>query len=232
MNRGVLLDVDGTLVESNDAHARSWVEALEGVGVSLPVEQVRRLIGKGGDKLVWELAGIDADSPQGQAIRRRRLEIFRTFYVPMLAPTPGARELVLALRYRGFTLVVATSASREELEMLLIAAGVRDLLDEWVTESDVDRSKPDPDVLHAAIERTRLPPAEVVFIGDTPYDVEAGQRAGVDVIALRCGGWDDDALRGAIAIYDDPADLLAHLDESPLMAGEKEESSSERIHSL
>jgi HAD superfamily hydrolase (TIGR01509 family) len=210
MIAGALLDVDGTLLDSNDAHARSWVEAFEGVGISLRFDHVRRLIGKGGDKLLWELAGIDQDSLAGQILRAHRLEIFRTRYAPDLAPTRGARGLVAALRARGLRLVVASSASRKELDLLLTEAGVRDLLAQAVTSSE------GPDVVRAAIAKSGLRSDELVLIGDTPYDVEAGRRAGVMVIALLCGGWNPRALRGSAAIYRDPADLLAHLEESPI----------------
>jgi HAD superfamily hydrolase (TIGR01509 family) len=218
MMRGVLLDVDGTLLDSNDAHARSWIEAFEGVGISLRFDQVRRLIGKGGDKLLWELADIEEDSVAGQVLCAHRLDIFRTRYAPELAPTPGARVLLEALRARDLALVVASSASGEELDLLLREAGVRDLLCSAMTASDVERNKPDPDVVRAAIARAGLPPSELVFVGDTPYDVEAGLRAGVQVVGLTCGGWARGDLRGAVAIYRDPADLYARLDESPICA--------------
>ena len=213
---GVLLDVDGTLVASNDAHARSWLEAFEGIGISLRFDQVRRLIGKGGDKLLWELAGIGEDSLHGRVLRAHRLEIFRTRYAPDLDPAPGARELVLALRARGLSLVVASSASEEELDLLLTEGAVRDVLLDAVTASDVERSKPDPDVVQAAVARSGLSADELVLVGDTPYDVEAGRRSGVSVVGLTCGGWGARDLRGSAAIYRDPADLLAHLEESPI----------------
>jgi HAD superfamily hydrolase (TIGR01509 family) len=217
MIAGALLDVDGTLLDSNDAYARSWVEAFEGVGVSLRFDQVRRLIGKGGDKLLWELAGIDQSGAAGRVLCAHRFEIFRARYAPDLAPTRGARELVLELRARGMPLMVFSSASREELDLLLTEAGVRDLLEAAVTTSGgIERSKPDPDVVEMAMARIGLRADELVLIGDTPYDVEAGTRAGIAVIALTCGGWDARALGGAAAIYQDPADLVAHIDESPL----------------
>src|SRR5262245_27434891 len=165
MIRGALLDVDGTLLDSNDAHARSWIEAFEGAGISLRFDQVRRLIGKGGDKLLWELAGTDEDSVAGQVLRAHRLEIFRTRYAPDLAPTRGARMLVEALRARDLSLVVASSASGEELDLLLTEAGVRDLLSSAITASDVERSKPDPDVVQAAVARARMPAQDLVLIG-------------------------------------------------------------------
>lgn len=212
--RGVLLDVDGTLVDSNDAHARAWVEALAERGVRVAREEVRRLIGMGGDKLLPAVADYEDGSPEAEAVSARRGEIFRARYLPRLAPFPEARALVAHLRGRGLTLVVATSAKRDELGALLKIAGVADLLDGATSADDVARSKPDPDIVQAAVARSGLAAGELVMIGDTPYDVEAATRAGVRAVALRCGGWDDRALAGAAAVYDGPADLLARFDRS------------------
>ena len=216
--RGVLLDIDGTLLDSNDAHARAWVEAFEGAGLSLPFSLVREKIGKGGDNLLWDLAGLPEGSRQAETISTHRKHIFHTFLAD-LGPTPGARALLLRMRAEGLTQVVATSASKDELEGLLTAAGIADLLgaDARVTADDAERSKPDPDILRAAVARANIPQHELVMLGDTPYDVQAAKKAGVATIALRSGGWRDRDLRGAVAIYDDPADLLAHYDSSPLV---------------
>ncbi len=216
--RGVLLDVDGTLVDSNDAHARAWVEALAERGVRVPREEVRRLIGMGGDKLLPAVAQIEDGSPEAEAVGARRSEIFRERYLPALRAFPGARDLVARMRAQGLTLVVATSAKRVELAPLLAVAGVADLLDGATSADDVARSKPDPDIVHAAVARSGHGAGELVMIGDTPYDVEAARRAGVRVVAVRCGGWDDAALTGAAAIYDGPADLLNRYERS-ILAG-------------
>jgi HAD superfamily hydrolase (TIGR01509 family) len=214
--RAVLFDIDGTLVDSNDAHAHAWVEAFAEQGITVDFAKVRRSIGMGGDKLMLAVAGISEDSPEGKRISTRRSEIFKTKYLPSLKPFPGARELVAALKSRGFTVVAASSAKKDELRALLAVVGAETLLDAATSSDDAEESKPDPDIIHAALEQARCEAAEAVMIGDTPYDVEAATRAGVRVIAFRCGGWRDEDLRGAIAIYDGPADLLARLDESPL----------------
>jgi HAD superfamily hydrolase (TIGR01509 family) len=214
--RGVLLDVDGTLVDSNDAHASAWVEALAENGFAVPFEKVRRLIGMGGDKLLPAVAGVEEDSPKGKAISRRRGDLFREKYLPHLNAMPGARSLVQRLRGAGLKLAVASSAKEDELGGLLKAAGVDDLVGERTSSDDADRSKPDPDIIHAALTRVGLKPGTAVLVGDTPYDVEAGLRGGVRVVALRCGGWEDEDLQGASAIYDDPAALVAHFESSPL----------------
>jgi HAD superfamily hydrolase (TIGR01509 family) len=212
----VLFDVDGTLVDSNDAHARAWVEAFAEFGVQVDFAHVRRCIGMGGDKLMPEVSGLRDDTPKGSAISDRRRDIFKEKYLPRLRAFPGARELVAALKERGLTLVAASSAKKDELKPLLAVAGADVLLDAATSSDDADESKPDPDIIHAALKQAKARAEDAIMIGDTPYDVEAAARAGVPVIAFRCGGWGDADLKGAIAIYDDPADLLGKLSESPL----------------
>jgi HAD superfamily hydrolase (TIGR01509 family) len=214
--KGVIFDVDGTLVDSNDAHAQSWVDTFAEAGYEVPFEVVRPLIGMGADKLLPKTIRIRHDSEQGRKLIKRRSEIFRERYLPHLRPLPGARALVLRVRDDGLKAIVATSAKDEELNGLLKAAEVEDLMEEKATASDAKRSKPDPDIVEAAIEESGVPSNKAVMIGDTPYDVEAALRAGVRVIAFRSGGWDDDSLKGAEQIYDGPADLLAHYDASLL----------------
>ena len=212
---GVLLDVDGTLVDSNDSHAHAWVKALGEAGVKAEFATVRRLIGKGGDKLLPEVSGIDAESDRGKAVSKRRGEIFRTEYLPTLKPTPGARELLARLKKAGLELAVASSSKKDELRGLLKVCGADAVIEASTSSDDAEHSKPDPDIVHAALEQLGHPPEKVILLGDTPYDVEASLKAGVRVVALRCGGWGDADLKGAVRIYDDPADLLARFDESP-----------------
>jgi HAD superfamily hydrolase (TIGR01509 family) len=215
--RGVLLDIDGTLIDSNDAHARSWVLALAEHGRDVPFERVRPLVGMGGDKLIPEVTGLEEEHPDAKAMAARKKAIFTERFLPTLRPCPGARDLLQQLRDDGLRLVVATSAGGEESEALLERAGVADLIHRETTKSDVESSKPDPDIVLAALAKGGLAASEVVMIGDTPYDVEAARKAGVGTIALRCGGWwDDAALGAAIAIYDHPAALLADHARSPL----------------
>lgn len=220
MIKGVLLDVDGTLVLSNDAHARAWVKALARHGHQIQFDQVRRLIGMGGDKIIPTLLpDLAADSETGEQISVDRRRIMAKDYVPNLKPAPGARRLIERMKHEGLRLVVASSAQGDELEGLLKAAEVDDLLAEHptTTASEVDNSKPDPDIVAAALKKIDLPAEQVLMLGDTPYDIEAAAKANVGVIALRCGGFSDPELAEALAIYDDPADLLAHYEESPLV---------------
>jgi HAD superfamily hydrolase (TIGR01509 family) len=214
--QGVIFDIDGTLVDSNDAHAESWVDTFAEAGYDVPFDVVRPLIGMGGDKLLPKAAQIESDSEEGKRLTKRRSEIFREKYLPHLEALPGSRELVTRVRDDGLTPLVATSAKDNELKALLEAAQVDDLMEEKATSSDAKRSKPDPDIVRAAIDQSGIPRENLIMIGDTPYDVEAASRAGVRVIGFRCGGWSDNELRGAAEIYDGPADLLAHYDSSLL----------------
>lgn len=217
--RGVLLDIDGTLVDSNEAHARAWVRAFAEHGIDVPFEAARRRIGMGGDKLLEDLAKLGEDSPQGKALSARRQQLFLEDYVPTLRPFPGARDLIARMRADGLRLVVATSAKGKELNPLLRIIGIEDLISEATSSDDAERSKPDPDIVQAALEASGLPPEQVLMLGDTPYDLEAARRAGVGLVALRCGGWGDNDLKGAVAFYDDPAHLLAEYDSSPFRRG-------------
>jgi HAD superfamily hydrolase (TIGR01509 family) len=213
--KAALLDVDGTLVDSNDAHAWAWVQVLSEFAHDVAFERVRELIGKGGDKLLPETIGVEKESAKGEAISKRRQALFKEKYLPTLRPFPGARDLLARLRDRGLRLVVASSATAEEITALLEVAQVRDLVPEVKTSNDAKDSKPDPDIVVAALTTAKCSPAEAVMLGDTPYDIEAATKAGVVCVALRCGGWDDSSLKGAKAIYADPQDLMAKLDTSP-----------------
>ena len=214
--RGVIFDVDGTLIDSNDAHARAWVETLEEFDITVAYDDVRRLIGMGGDKLLPELCNIDKDSDLGKQISDRRAELFKRRYLGTVTALPGSHDLLVRLRDTGLRLAVASSAKKEELAPFLKIAGAEGLFEEKTSSDDAASSKPDPDIVAAALDRLGLDPEEVVMIGDTPYDVEAANRARIDVIAFRSGGWGDEDLAAAVAVYDGPADLLESLDESPL----------------
>lgn len=212
--RGVIFDIDGTLVDSNDAHARAWVRAFADEGIEVPFERVRPLIGMGGDQLVPRLTGIEKDDPRYQPLSDGWKRHFQEEELPGVRAQPGNRALIEALQARGLRLIVGTSADEALVEGLLKIAGVEDLLTEHTTASDVEASKPEPDIVQAAVAKLGLPPAEVLMVGDTPFDVESARKAGVDTVALRCGG--DDRFEGAVAVYDSPQDWLGHLDESPV----------------
>lgn len=217
--RCIILDIDGTLVLSNNAHAHAWEEALAEHGYKIPYDQIRPLIGMGSDKLLPELnPRLTQDDLMAKAISRRRSQLFLKTYAPNLKPTRGARDLLLELHDRGIKRVVATSANEEELGELLLAARVTDLVDKAASKADAAQSKPAPDIVAAALQKSGCNASDCVMLGDTTYDVASAKDAGVAVIALRCGGTSDVELLGADEIYDDPADLLAHLTTSRFFA--------------
>ncbi len=216
MLRGVIFDIDGTLLGSNEAHALSWVDALREAGHDVPFDVIWPMIGMGGDKLLPSAAGIEAETSVGKALAKRRWAIFQRDYLPNLKPTPGARSLVERIREEGIKTIVATSAGGSEVSALLEAADVAGLMDITTTSSDVAESKPDPDIVMAAVKKSGFDPSELFMIGDTPYDVQAAIGAHVNLVGVLCGGWTKEELSGAIAIYDHPADLLRWYDASPL----------------
>ena len=207
--RTVVFDVDGTLIDSNGAHAQAWRQALLEHGCAVKLEDVRRLIGMGGDKLLPAIAGVEESSKRGKAMAARKAELFAAA-LHTLRPTDGSRALLEYLRAQGIDLVVATSAGDDEMRALLAQAGVDDLFVAHTTKDDASASKPDPDIVQAALSRAGARPESTVMVGDTPYDIEAAARTGIPAVALRCGGyWTDEDLRGAVGIFDDPAALLA-----------------------
>lgn len=217
--QGVILDVDGTLVLSNDAHAQAWVDAFAAFGYQVPFEKIRPLIGMGGDQIIPKLVPeLDDQQGKGKAIADRRKELIINQFGPKLSPANGSRELILKMQASGLNLIIASSATTQELEILLKVAQLDDLLPEATTSSDAEASKPAPDIVEAALTKSQMEPDKVVMLGDTPYDIESASKVGVGVIALRCGGFADEQLLGALSIYDDPADLLMHYDSSPLVA--------------
>ena len=214
MSGTVILDVDGTLVDSNDAHASAWVDAFATHGITVPFDLVRRRIGMGGDKLMPEVSGISEDSDQGAAIAATRAELFTRDYLPRIAAFARVRELIERFLADGLRLAVASSAKEGELTPLLEAAGVEDLIKRRTSSDDADASKPEPDIVLAALQQAKAAPEQAVMLGDTPYDIEAATRAGVRVVAVESGGWRRDELTGAAEVYRDVADILERYDST------------------
>ena len=210
----VILDVDGTLVDSNDAHAQAWVDAFNEAGLDVSSERVRRAIGMGGDKLMPHVAGIAHDSREGSRISQRRGEIFHDRYLPHLAPFPRVRDLVLRFTEDGFTVVVASSAQSDELSELLKIAGISDLIASASSSSDAKRSKPDPDIVHAALRRSGAPAEQAIMLGDTPYDVQAARQAGIAIVGVESGGWGPEDLRDAVEVHPGAAEICANYGQS------------------
>lgn len=217
MLKAVLLDVDGTLMKSNDAHAQAWSYAFSVYGYDVPPERVRRWIGMGGARILKKVdEKLSEDRDPGASISELRREIFLRDYVGGLTPTNGARALLQRIAEVKLLRVAATSAQEEELAGLLNSGGMVEEIDLATTSDDVEESKPAPDLIKKALSKAGCTPQEAVAVGDTPYDISSARDAGVPIVALTCGGWDAGDLIGAEATYEDPADLLAHFDASPI----------------
>ena len=220
MPTAVLFDIDGTLLDSNHLHAQAWADVFGRYGYEVPVADVRRQIGKGADKLMPVFLPRDVVDRVGDRLKDERVALFRETYLPRARPCPNVRELFERLVADGKQVALASSATGPELEAYHRTLGVRDLLAAETSADDADRSKPDPDIFLAALDRLGLPDrADAIVVGDTPYDAQAARRAGLGVIGVTCGGWAEADLRaaGCAAVFRDPADLLANYERSPLV---------------
>jgi HAD superfamily hydrolase (TIGR01509 family) len=213
-----VLDVDGTLVDTNYQHALAWYRAFRSLGETYPIWRIHRLIGMGGDQLVSALGGDEVEARIGDRARERWVREAD----PLMAETallPGARGLLVALKERGHRVVLASSGKPHHVERALDLLDARDLADGWTTSEDVEETKPAPDLLQVALKKIGEPvDALSVVVGDSVYDVEAARSAGMPAIVVRSGGFGDDELRdaGAVAIFDAPADLTAALGQTEL----------------
>ena len=219
MVKAVIFDIDGTLIDSVDLHAAAWQEALRHFGHDVPFPKVRTQIGKGGDLLMAELLPEEEVRRRGKEIEEYRLELFKREYLLRVKPFPKVRELLERIRADGKRIALASSAKKEELERYKRIAGIEDLLDAETSSDDAEKSKPHPDIFEAALDRLEgITTADAIAVGDTPYDAQAAGKAGLRTIGLLCGGWPEPELRraGCLAIYRDPAELLAHYEQSPL----------------
>lgn len=216
MAQAVIFDVDGTLIDSNDLHARAWVEAFAAFGHAIAFAEVRRQIGKGGDQLMPVFLSKQELKDHGDALEARRGEIFKQRYLPKVVAFHGVRSLFERLRGDGVAVALASSAAGDELARYKKIAQIEDLVPVETSSDDAEKSKPHPDIVEAALARLR-PAARhrALFVGDTPYDAEAAARAGLLSIGLTCGGWSAADLRhaGCLSVYAHPADLLAHYEK-------------------
>ena len=213
-----ILDVDGTLVDTNYHHALAWYRAFRRHGIVLPLWRLHRHVGMGGDKYVAALAGDDVEERLGEALREDWERIFDEL-IGEVEPLAGARDLIVELKHRGHTVVLASSAIQNHLDAFLEKLDARELPDGWTTKDDVEASKPDPDLVEAALAKAGV--RDAVMVGDTPWDCEAARRAGVATICVMTGGFSEQELReaGAVAVFESIDELRARLDETPLAAG-------------
>ncbi len=220
MLKAVIFDVDGTLVDSVDAHAKAWTEALEKAGVDCDFAAVRHQIGKGGDQLLKEFLSDEEIERQGGKLEEARKEIFTKNYLDGVQGFPKVRELFQRLIADKKRVVLASSAAGEELAAYKEKVGITDLVQDETSKDDAKKSKPHPDIFEAAMAKLNgVKPAEVFVIGDSPWDAIAGERAGLQTIGFLSGGFAEQELReaGCVAIYNGPADLLEQYDDSPLV---------------
>ncbi len=210
-----ILDIDGTVVDTNYPPAVAWDRAFRAHDVTLPVYAIHRHIGMGGDQLVAALAGPDFDRERGDAVRAAQGEEYAGL-IGEVAALEGARDLLATLKDCGHAVVLASSAKPEEVEHYLDLLDARELADGWTTAGDVERTKPEPDLVAAAIERAGG--GDAVMVGDSTWDCEAAKRIGVPTIGVLTGGFSEQELReaGAACVFTQLADVIAALDVTPL----------------
>jgi HAD superfamily hydrolase (TIGR01509 family) len=210
-----ILDIDGTLVDTNYHHAVAWYRAFRQHHVILPIWRIHRHIGMGGDQLVGALAGDGVESEKGDDIRTAEQALYFAL-IQEVEPMEGARQLIVDLKQGGHTVVLASSAKQEEVERYLDLLDVRELADAWTTSADVEATKPQPDLVLAALEKAGG--GDAVMVGDTPWDVKAAAAAGVETIAVVTGGFAESELTeaGACAVFESVEELRLRLGETPL----------------
>ena len=213
--RVILLDVDGTLVDTNYQHVIAWSRAFARHDIVLPLWRIHRHIGMGGDQFVAALAGDDVERERGDDIRAAEKELYFEL-IAEVKPLAGARELTEVLKERGHAVVLASSAKAEEVDHYLDLLDARELADGWTTSADVEATKPHPDLVVAAVEKAGG--GEAVMVGDTPWDCESARGAGVPTVCVLTGGFSEQELQdaGAVAVFESIAQLAERLDETPL----------------
>ena len=225
MPKAAIFDIDGTLVNFVDLHARAWQEALVEFGHDVTFEQARRQIGKGGDQLIPVFLSETEQKEHGDELEEWRGKLFKSKYLPMVRPFSAVPELLGRVRAAGLKIAAASSAKKSELEVYLEVARITDLIDVAVSSEDAEHSKPAPDIFLITLKKLGIDGSEAVAIGDTPYDAEAASKAFIPTIGLLCGGSAEVDLRksGCIAVYPGPGALLACFSASPLCAEEPPE---------
>lgn len=219
MVKAVIFDIDGTLVDSVDLHARAWQEAFAHFGKHFSYERVRSQIGKGGDQLLPVFLSEREIEEFGDELTEYRGELFKREYMPRVVAFPRARELFERIRRDGKRIALASSAKKDELKEYKRIANIEDLVEDEASADDAEKSKPHPDIFEAALAQLGdVKPTEAIVVGDTPYDAEAAGKAGLRTIGLLSGGFPEEDLRaaGCVRIYRDVAELLANYDSSPL----------------
>jgi HAD superfamily hydrolase (TIGR01549 family) len=219
MIEAVIFDIDGTIVDSVDLHAKAWQRTFSKFGKNILLEAIRSQIGKGADQLLPVYFSSQELEQFGEAMELYRGELFKKEYLPKVKGFPKVRELFERIKQDKIQIALASSAKKDELKKYKEIAQIDDLIESETSSDNVERSKPCPDIFDAALQQLgNVAPGKVIVVGDTPYDAEAATKVNVNSIGLLSGGWTQHQLRrsGCIAIYRDPADLLARYEESPL----------------
>ena len=219
MAKGILFDIDGTLLDSNTLHAQAWSDAFKEFGKNISREEVFPQIGKGGDQLIPVFLTKGEIEKFGKQLEKRRGEIFKEQYLHQAKPFPHVRELFQLLLKEKKQIGLATSSKDEEVEQFKKILNIEDLIQAQTTKDDAAHSKPEPDIFKAALKKLKgISNHDIVVVGDTPYDVVAAKKIGLKVIAVLCGGFEEELLRreGADQVYRDPTDLMNHFQESIL----------------
>ena len=214
MIESVIFDVDGTLIDSNEAHVAAWDKAFRHFGKEFSREKLRKHIGKGADQYLPAFLSPEELQILGDEIDKYRAEIFKKKYLPHLRPFPKVPELFERIMRDSKRIALASSGKKSDLAVMKKIAQVENFVDLEVTADDADKSKPAPDIFARTIDKLgHVEANDVIAVGDTPYDAEAAKKVGIATIGVLCGGFGEKELRaaGAIAIYRDPADLLDHL---------------------
>ena len=219
MPPAAILDVDGTLVDTNYQHALAWFRAFREHGELLPIWRIHRHIGMGGDQLVEALCGDEVEQRKGEDIRAGEKERYGEL-IGEVEPFEGARELIEGLKDRGHAVVLASSAKSDEVDRYLDLLGARELVDAWTDSSDVEATKPEPDLVYAAIDKAGG--GEAVMVGDSTWDCEAAGRAGIETVAVLTGGFSEAELReaGAVIVFQSIDELRKRVGETPLGLGQ------------
>ncbi len=215
MPPAAILDVDGTLVDTNYHHAIAWYRAVRRHGTVLPLYRIHRHIGMGGDQFVRALAGEEEDRELGDEIRAAEKDLYAEL-LPEVEPLEGAADLVRHLKERGHAVVLASSGKGDEVDHYLDLLGVRDVVDGWTTSDDVEATKPEPDLVHAALDKAGA--GDAVMVGDSTWDCEAARRGGISTVAVLTGGFSERELRdaGAANVFESIGELREALDHTPL----------------
>ena len=215
MPRAAILDIDGTLVDTNYQHALAWYRAFRQHGIVLPIWKLHRAIGMGGDQLVPHMVGEERAEEVGDEVRAAEKALFKAM-IEECEPLEGARDLIADLRERGKTVILASSAKGSDIDHYLDLLDARDLADGWTMSDDVEQTKPEPDLVKAAMEKAGT--QDAVMVGDTTWDVEAARRAGIETIAVMTGGFSEDELResGAAHVFESIEELRRRIGDTAL----------------